>query len=226
MNTKHTLVTVLVALLVATGGSAALAGDAAETPSVVVQEEDEETEEEDDETDGDDETIEQEGNETDEQEDNETERANVTFANQTSDGSEVVIERATINVTRPAGGFVTVHFVEGDRYVENVTENEIGERIGNSTFLEPGEHENVTVELNQTLEENRTLVAVVHGDNTGNEQFDPEADQPLDVDDEVVADAALVNVSETGETPVTETPEDETPEGDETPENETAEDDE
>lgn len=191
MPSNSTPFVVLVALLVVAGsGSVALAatdgGHAEATaPNAAVQEE----------------TTEQEENDTEE---NETSVANITFANQTSDGNEVVIEQATINTTKPPGGFVAVYLAENGEYVENVTENDTGELIGNSSFLDPGDRENLTVELNQTLEESQTLVAVVHRDATGDEQFQPDADQPVTVDDQIVADAALVNVSATDAEETTE----------------------
>lgn len=197
MNTNRTIV-VLVAVLVVGGVPSALAaagGPSAVTPSDggltqgdAVYTQDNETT-----TVGTNQTTEEEN------------VTNVTFADQTSNGSAVVVDGISIGETKPPGGFAVIHLTENEtdaatNETANVTEEMLGERIGNSTFLESGEHENVTVELNRTLEESQTLVAVAYQDSQSDEQFDPEGDQPFETEDGLVADAATVNVSDAGDT--------------------------
>ncbi|WP_226041698.1 hypothetical protein [Natrinema sp. DC36] len=135
--------------------------------------------------------------------DNETENetATVTFENQTSNGTAVVVN----NTTLPEGGFAVIHAAAPAD--ENATENETvtnmseeyepGEVLGNSTYLESGDHENVTVELNESLEESQVLIAMAHQDTNGNETYDfPEADDPYVSDGEPVTDDALITLEE------------------------------
>ena len=81
--------------------------------------------------------------------------ASVTFGDQPSNGSAVVV-----NATRvPRGGFVAV-------YAQN------GTLLGNSTYLTPGDHRNVTVSLNTSVGRSQVLVAVPHADTNDNRRFD------------------------------------------------------
>jgi hypothetical protein len=140
--------------------------------------------------------------------------ANVTFENQTSNGTAVVVQRVVV----PEGGFVVIHnatnvseqTAEQETEFEGVTRTETtvseargqgyaaGEVLGNSTYLEPGVHEDVTVTLNETLEENQVLIAMLHRDTNDDQQYDfPEADDPYTEDDRPVTDWAFVTVEET-----------------------------
>ena len=115
-----------------------------------------------------------------------TANANITISNQTSNGTAVVIERVVV----PKGGFVGVYaaanvtdetttatgtttaietFVPGGVATQEYVADEL---LGNSTYLEPGTHRNVTVQLNRTLNESQVLVAMPHRDANGNQQFD------------------------------------------------------
>ncbi|WP_323190790.1 hypothetical protein [Halostella sp. PRR32] len=97
--------------------------------------------------------------------------ANVTFENQSSEGTSVVID--SVNSTN--GTFVAIHdatLLEG---------NVIGSVIGVSEFLPAGEHENVTVELfdvpgaefeDTELTESQTLIAMPHQDTDDNRNYD------------------------------------------------------
>ena len=148
--------------------------------------------------------------------------ANVTFNNQTSNGTAVVVERVVV----PEGGFVVIHAAESveEGGAENETEFEgvtqtqttvaevnatrtyaAGEVLGNSTYLEPGVHENVTVTLDQSLEESQVLIAMPHRDTNDNQQYDfPEADAPYTEDDQPVTDWANVTVGGAGNQTTTE----------------------
>lgn len=125
------------------------------------------------------------------------ETANVTFSNQTSNDTAVVVQQVVV----PKGGFVAVHTVNESVVGENVTSlqtvnnSTIGEELGNSTFLEPGTHENVTVRLNQSLNDSQVLIVDVHQDSNGNQQLD-ETDALYIVDGELVADSAFVTLEE------------------------------
>lgn len=115
--------------------------------------------------------------------------ANLTFTNQTSNGTAVVVDRVVV----PEGGFVAVFrsaeaveettaatptetLVPGGAATQEYVADEL---VGNSTYLESGVHENVTVQLNQTLGESQVLVAMPYEDTNDNQQFDfPQADEP------------------------------------------------
>ncbi|ELY63910.1 hypothetical protein C489_17722 [Natrinema versiforme JCM 10478] len=154
--------------------------------------------------------------------DNETENetATVTFENQTSNGTAVAVN----NTTLPEGGFAVIHAaapVGGDNATdenatadenatdENATadenetvtnmseEYEPGDVLGNSTYLESGDHENVTVELNESLEESQVLIAMAHQDTDDNQTYDfPEADDPYLTDEEPVTDDAMITLED------------------------------
>jgi hypothetical protein len=90
--------------------------------------------------------------------------ASVTFEDQQLNDSSIVV--AEINLSE--GGFVAVFSQDGDL-------------LGNSSYLESGEHANVTVELNGTLEREQVLVVTPHMDTNGNETFDFNATQAAEV---------------------------------------------
>ncbi|PCR89898.1 DUF7282 domain-containing protein [Natrinema ejinorense] len=135
----------------------------------------------------------------------ENETATVTFENQTSNGTAVVVNDTSL----PEGGFAVIHAAapaDGDNATEdevvtNVSEEyDPGEVLGNSTFLEPGDHENVTVELNESLEESQVLIAMAHQDTNDNQTYEfPEADDPYVTDGEPVIDDALITLEETAD---------------------------
>ncbi|MEF8785606.1 MAG: CARDB domain-containing protein [Haloarculaceae archaeon] len=123
--------------------------------------------------------------------------ATVSFSDQESDGTSVVVDSATL----PEGGFVTIHdstLLDG---------NVVGSVIGVSEQLSPGLHENVTVELftvpggpNQTeLTESDTLIAMPHLDTNMNGMYDfviseGMEDGPYVDNGSAVTDAANVTV--------------------------------
>ncbi|UHQ95406.1 DUF7282 domain-containing protein [Haloterrigena alkaliphila] len=133
--------------------------------------------------------------------------AYVNFSAQTTAGETVVVN----NVTTASGGFVTIH--DSSLLVGNVFESV----IGTSEYLEPGTHDNVTVTLDEPLEEDETLIAMPHRDTNDNETYDfvdsEGADDPpyLTADDEPVTDDAVVSISGADEAPVEEEPVNETP---------------
>lgn len=132
----------------------------------------------------------------------EAENATVTFGNQTSNGSAVVVNETNL----PEGGFVVIHLadnVTADSYEdpENVS---VGPVVGNSSYLEAGASENVTVELNRSVNESQPLVAMPHQDTDDNQSYDfPEADDPYTQDQLPVIDVAYVTLDD-GENMTTE----------------------
>lgn len=175
MTHKASLAVVAVAALVAVGLAAT--GAVATTGSTPTA------------TDGtpalqDNETNETMGNDTNATMGNDTEMANVTFVDQTSNGSAVYVN----NTTLPEGGFVVIHLYENET---------IGAVIGNSSHLEAGEHQNVTVLLNTSVNESQTLVAMPHRDTNANQTYDfPAADDPYVANGSPVTDEAFVVVEQ------------------------------
>jgi len=152
-------------------------------------------------------------NETETPVDNDTEMtsASVTFEDQTSNGTTVVVE----SVEMSEGGFVAIHndtLLEGDA---------VGSVVGVSDYLEPGPHENVTVTLFDVKgadvdqsDLTETLIAMPHEDtdDSNQEVYDfvstnGEADGPYLEDDEAVTDSATVTVETGNETTENETAE-------------------
>nr|WP_254531245.1 CARDB domain-containing protein [Natrinema gelatinilyticum] len=86
--------------------------------------------------------------------------ASVDVSDQTSDGQQVAIE----DVSLSEGGFVAVY--EGGALDIDPTGV-----IGVSSYLEPGTHENVTIELDDPLAGSGAFVAVPHHDTDGDETF-------------------------------------------------------
>jgi len=134
--------------------------------------------------------------------------ATVSISDQESDGSEVVVDSAQLS----EGGFIVIH--DG-----SLLEGEVaGSVVGNSEYLEAGSHEDVTITLDEPMDENFTAIAMPHLDTNGNEAYDfPDADGPYTENGSAVTASANVTVS--AEPPETETepPETET----EPPETET-----
>jgi hypothetical protein len=176
MTRKAILGAVVVTLLLATSGlamigstAAATADDASTTaPSAASLAQD--TTEEANETADEDEADEtgDDANET-EMTDDETEMAGtqtdnataaITFEDQQLNDSSVVVAETNLS----DGGFVAIFDADG-------------ELLGNSSYLESGEHENVTIELNASIEDEQVLIATPHMDTNGNETLDFNATQ-------------------------------------------------
>jgi hypothetical protein len=118
--------------------------------------------------------------------------AGFTFTGEEPNTTSVLIERVVV----PEGGFLVVHEaqnVSGDYEVaENVS---AGPVVGNSTYLEPGVHGNVVVELDGDLNGSQTLAAMPHRDTNDNQQYDfPEADDPYTIDGSPVIETAYIIV--------------------------------
>jgi PGF-CTERM protein len=91
-----------------------------------------------------------------------TQTADATFENQASGGNSVTVDSVYV----PDGGFVTIHD-------SSVAEGAVFDSVrGTSTYLEPGLHRDVTVALDQPVEDDTTLVAMPHRDTNDNEKYD------------------------------------------------------
>jgi hypothetical protein len=134
------------------------------------------------------------------------ETATVTFDDQESDGTTVTIDEVNVS----DGGYVAIHdasLLDG---------NVVGSVVGVSEYLEPGEYEDLDVELfdvegadfdESELTEDQTLIAMPHLDTNDNETYDFVAtngtdDGPyINEDGEVVTDDAEVTIADgAGET--------------------------
>nr|WP_232508563.1 BGTF surface domain-containing protein [Haloarcula marismortui] len=117
--------------------------------------------------------------------------ATVSISDQESDGSEVVVDNAQLS----AGGFIAIH-----------AGNASGDVVGNSEYLEEGSHEDITITLDEPMDEDFTAVAMPHLDTNGNEAYDfPGADDPYTSGDGPVTDSANVTVTSEEEPTETET---------------------
>jgi PGF-CTERM protein len=120
--------------------------------------------------------------------------ATVTMSDQTTGGTTVVVDEVTL----PDGGFVAIH----DGTVTEGGEKTFSSVIGSSGYLSAGTHENVTVHLDEPVEEDGTLVAMPHQDTDGDHTYSfvassGAADRPYTADGEVVIDPASVTASAT-----------------------------
>lgn len=104
------------------------------------------------------ETTTAQGNET------ANETAALTFGDQSLDDSSVLVEEANLS----AGGFVVV-------FAQN------GTVLGNTSYLEPGAHENLTVSLDVPIGTSQVLVASPHLDTDDNETLDFNATRAAEV---------------------------------------------
>jgi len=128
----------------------------------------------------------------DDEPDDEELAAAVEFSDQTTDGTTVTVDSARLD----EGGFVVIHdssLLEGEV---------IGSVIGASEYLEPGENEDLEVELDEPLETDDTLIAMPHQDTNDNQTYDftdseGEDDGPyLDDAGEAIIDDAEVTVED------------------------------
>jgi hypothetical protein len=90
--------------------------------------------------------------------------SSVTLRNQSTAGTNVTVRSVTV----PNGGFVVIHGL-ALLPPKNQTVDSIR---GVSGYLDPGVHQNVTVELNQTLDGNTTLIAAPYRDTNNNQTFE------------------------------------------------------
>lgn len=102
--------------------------------------------------------------------------ATITFANQTSDGSNVTVERATL----PEGGFIAIHssgYTTGGASAESSV-------LATSNYLKPGNYSSVTIDISNAppgnypglnrsqLNASGPLTTMIHRDTNGNKRMD------------------------------------------------------
>lgn len=105
---------------------------------------------------------------------NQDSEASITFEDQTSDGTSVVVE----SVTFPEGGFVDLH----DPTMAGGDHPPLGAALGGSEYLEPGTHEDLEITLFQglpcvefeqnCLQESQDVMAMPHVDSNDTEEFE------------------------------------------------------
>ena len=121
--------------------------------------------------------------------------ASTSISDQTSGGQTVVVE----NVYLPEGGFVAIH----DASVNDGGADVLTSVRGTSGYLEAGNHSNVTVTLDEPLEEDQTLVAMPHRDTNDDRKYSfvasgGEEDGPSTTEEgDIVVDTANVTASAT-----------------------------
>ena len=103
--------------------------------------------------------------------------ASVTFDDQDSNGSSVVVQRATLS----DGGFLVVH--DGS-----------GAVLGNSAYLEAGTQSNVEVTLDDPITDTQTLIAMAHTDDGDRSYEFPDADGPYTAGGAPVTDDARITI--------------------------------
>jgi PGF-CTERM protein len=111
--------------------------------------------------------------------------ASVSMADQSSDGTIVVVE----DVDLSDGGFVTIHdasLFAGETF---------GSVAGTSAYLEPGHHEAVTVTLDEPIRDTRTLVPMAHRDTDGDETYDFATSEGADDGPYVAGGGAVVDTA-------------------------------
>ncbi|QLG63870.1 DUF7282 domain-containing protein [Halorarum salinum] len=133
-----------------------------------------------------------------------TRDALVDFDAQESDGTQVVVESTFV----PEGGYVTIHdesLLQGDA---------LGSVVGVSEYLEPGYHQNVTIQLfdvegaqfeETSLNGSQQLIAMPHRETNNDTTYgfvssDGAQDGPYTVDGEAVTEASEVTVTSEGAT--------------------------
>jgi len=117
--------------------------------------------------------------------------ASVSFSGGTSGGETIVVDEVTV----PDGGFVTIHDA-------SLTDgNTFGSVVGTSAYLEPGTHENVTVHLDDGIEDG-TFFAMAHQDTNDDRAYtflstNGGQDGPYTAGGDIVMESAEVTVSAT-----------------------------
>jgi hypothetical protein len=113
--------------------------------------------------------------------------ASVNMTNQTSGGTTVTVDEVYLS----GGGFVTIH---------DASLNEGGAEVlssvrGSSAYLSPGNHSNVTITLDDPVENTSTLVAMPHKDTDGDRIYDTVSQGGfVTIHDDTVGDGPLDSV--------------------------------
>jgi hypothetical protein len=103
--------------------------------------------------------------------------ASVTFEDQDSEGVSVVVQNASLS----DGGYLVIH-------------DESGAVRGHSAYLDPGDHSNVDVSLEDPIASTQTLLAMAHVDD-GDQTYEfPDADGPYTAGGAPVVDDACITL--------------------------------
>jgi len=103
--------------------------------------------------------------------------ASVTFQDQDSEGTSVVVQQTTLS----DGGFLVIHDASGAV-------------LGHSAYLDAGDHSNVAIDLDSPISSDQTLIAMAHIDD-GDQTYEfPGADGPYTADGAPVTDDASVTL--------------------------------
>lgn len=130
--------------------------------------------------------------------------ANVTISNQTINGTAIVIDSVNI----PSGGFIALVQADQNETLEGtVIDPENRTTVGISEYLEAGEYENVTVQLNESTNvetDEVEIVAVLHQDTNDNQEYDFDSadggeDTLYTLQGEPLTDNAIVTFTTTGD---------------------------
>jgi subtilisin family serine protease len=107
--------------------------------------------------------------------------ARVQVSDQSGDGTAVTVD----SVTMSEGGFVVVHD-------SSLLDGRVaGSVVGSSGYLAPGQSSGVEVSLDEPLESNQPIIAMLHRDTNDNQQFDfPNADGPYTANGSAVTNSA------------------------------------
>lgn len=126
--------------------------------------------------------------------------AGITFVEETPNDTTVMIERAVV----PDGGFVAIHAAENVTGEYQPAENvSVGPVLGNSTYLGPGDHANVVIQLDRPLNRSRTLVAMAYQDTDDDQRFGfPEADDPYTYRGSPVTESGYIIVTDSEGQPI------------------------
>lgn len=114
--------------------------------------------------------------------------AGVTFTDQESDGTRIVIDEVTV----PEGGFVAIYderLITGEDLLEGIR--------GVSSFLDPGSHDRVEVALDDPITETQRLWAIVHRDTNDTREFvtsTGDEDEPYAGETTLVMDDACITI--------------------------------
>lgn len=104
--------------------------------------------------------------------------ASLTLEDQSSNGSVVSVASANL----PDGGYVVL-YESRDGTITNL--------LANTSYLESGTHEDLSIQLNNSLSEETDVVAIAHMDTDGNQQFTIADDQYMSGSDPVSAEATI-----------------------------------
>lgn len=99
---------------------------------------------------------------------------------ESSEGNGSVVRASEVNL--PEGGFIVLY---------ESRDGTIGNWLGNSSYIESGTQENVTIQVNDTLSEETDVIAIAHQDSDDNQQFGPADDAYMGSDGPVTQQVTI-----------------------------------